>query len=88
MNWYELLFIHSCGKKGTILSVRGNAEGETMMVGVCLPCGKEFAIKDSYPHIISQCAVADAEKHRIQLPKGLPKATEGDGDFLKGLGIG
>ena len=59
MNWYNLQFTHRCGREGTILHINGNANGEVMMVGVCVPCGKKFAVTDTSAHIVAQCAVAD-----------------------------
>jgi hypothetical protein len=80
VHWHQLSFTHSCGREGTIMEVCVSSDGGIGVGGICVICGEDFSIEDTFAKLIAQSAIRDFLKHKDEqfpdlaefVPKGRP----------------
>lgn len=77
--WHKVKFVHSCGRKGAIMDVFLNRNGNVIFYGVCVICGEEFETEEVLIELVSKCAVDDYINYRMEHPDQMPP------DFLPNL---
>lgn len=68
IRWHSLAFRHSCGLVGTVLDICASSDGGIVIEGLCVPCGVEFRVEDTFADLIAKCAIQDYIRHKAEIP--------------------